>query len=529
MDEASIVNAIQADLQNYKVKTQIRRKESQLHVLITRADGDDVDYASLYDIVKRRIDKLPIEGADRLVVYGRLSGAKHPEWQKKAEIKPPLPLIELDLDELEEFGEIDTIENLAFPTDKDETSIQSDSLESDLADDLKSFQNSIDNDLKIAANKTGNTVNTTDKDKIDNIQTEDFDLGNLELQTFNLDSLQQNTFELESFDIDPFEVNSQESNQRSHREKMNSWTDTDADFSLDSPTVAAMPMPLPPPPPTVKRTAKKTVSTVETEHEPVKTAYPRDKSLLFSGAFAAVAIAIVGICGWLVWDRSNQQQYLANARNFSNQDINLKKITKLETLTGTRNRLQAIISQLEGIPDRPASLYADAQSELASLRPKLAEFDRKINIEQAANKNLEASKNATTEAAQLTQNPPHKSTVWKAAQEKRQQAVKLLEDVPTDSLLYPTAQTRLKTYRTELVQISKWVEIQQRAESSASTVTPVTLNQIKQLKAKAPEKQKFLPQCQTMLQPQISNAESQRTGLPIPTLSGYLCAYFWDS
>ena len=62
MDEASIVTAIEADLQNYKVKTQIRRKESQLHVLITRADGDDVDYASLYDIVKRRIDKLPIEG-----------------------------------------------------------------------------------------------------------------------------------------------------------------------------------------------------------------------------------------------------------------------------------------------------------------------------------------------------------------------------------------------------------------------------------------------------------------------------------
>jgi hypothetical protein len=47
MDEASIVTAIEADLQNYKVKTQIRRKKSQLHVLITRADGDDVDYASL--------------------------------------------------------------------------------------------------------------------------------------------------------------------------------------------------------------------------------------------------------------------------------------------------------------------------------------------------------------------------------------------------------------------------------------------------------------------------------------------------
>jgi hypothetical protein len=181
MDEASIVTAIEADLQNYKVKTQIRRKESQLHVLITRADGDDVDYASLYDIVKRRIDKLPIEGADSLVVYGRLSGAKHPEWHKTAELKPPLPLIELDLEDLEELGEVSSVKNLSFHPDSDETEIQSANLESDLPDDLKSFKSSIDDDLKAAANKDKSILETT-KDKINNIKSEDFDLDNLELQ-----------------------------------------------------------------------------------------------------------------------------------------------------------------------------------------------------------------------------------------------------------------------------------------------------------------------------------------------------------
>ncbi len=539
MDEASIVTAIEADLQNYKVKTQIRRKESQLHVLITRADGDDVDYASLYDIVKRRIDKLPIEGADSLVVYGRLSGAKHPEWHKTAEIKPPLPLIELDLEDLEEFDDVSNIKNLAFHPDSDETEIQTKNLESGLPDDLKSFKSSIDNDLKAAANKA-KAVHETTKDKINNIKTEDFDLDNLELQSFSLESLQQDTFELKSFDPEPFEVNSQESKPRSPLEEKNSWSAknedfdfdssvTDEDFNFESPTVAAMPMPLPPPPPTVRRTKKKPVPNVEIDNEPIKTAYPKDKSKLLSVAFAVGAIAIVGICGWLVWDRSNQQQYLANARNFSNQDINPKKITKLETLTGTRNRLQTIVSQLEEISDRPASLYAEAQAELTTLRPKLAEFDRKINVEQAANKNLESSKNATIEAAKSTQNPPHKSTVWKSAQEKRQMALKQLEGVTTDSVLYGDAQQRIKAYRAELDQITKWVEIQQRAETAVSTVNPATVNQLKQLKAKAPEKQQYLPQCQSILQPQISNAESQRTGFPVPVLTSYLCAYFWDS
>ena len=82
MDDDIIVSALQEDFQNYKVKIQIRRKQSQLHVLLTRAEGDDLDYASLYDIVKRRINQMPISWADSLVVYGRLSGAKHPEWQK---------------------------------------------------------------------------------------------------------------------------------------------------------------------------------------------------------------------------------------------------------------------------------------------------------------------------------------------------------------------------------------------------------------------------------------------------------------
>lgn len=535
MDEASIVNAIQADLQNYKVKTQIRRKESQLHVLITRADGDDVDYVSLYDIVKRRIDKLPIEGADSLVVYGRLSGAKHPEWQKQSEIKPPLPLIELDLDDLEDFGNIATIENQLFPTNSDETEIQSnnsENLESDLPDDLKSFKNSIENDLKIAATQTMSATdeNTIANIEIGNSQPEDFDLDNLELPSFNLNSLQQNTFELESFDPDPFEVNNPNSNQRLPLGKKNSWTDTDADFSLDDPTVAAKPMPLPPPPPTVRRNTRKNIPIAETEPMRMKSAYPwNNKSLMFSSIFAVAAIAILGICGWLVWNRSNQEQYIANARNFSNQDFSLKKITKLETLTEKRNRLQTIILELEEIPDQPASLYNEAQSELTTLRPKLAEFDRKINVEQTANKNIESAKSVTIESAKLTQNPPHKSVVWRSAQEKRQQALNLLEDVPVDSMLYADAQERLKAYRPELAQISKWVEIQQRAESAVSNVNPATLNQIKQLKSKTPDKQPFLSQCQTILQPKVPNAESQRTGLPIANLTSYLCAYFWDS
>ena len=525
MDEASIVNALQQALQNYKVKAQIRRKESQLHVLISRAEGDDVDYASLYDIVKRCIDKLPIEGADSLVVYGRLAGAKHPEWQKKADIRPPLPLIELDLDELEEFDDIGGLSNLSFPLEgTEETEIQVGNLKPNVPDDFNSFEESIKNDLKIDTDATGYS---TGNDEIDNIKIEDFNLGYLDLEGLELDDLNSA----------PFELNNQASNQRSPIDK-NDWTEEKPDLdatiisSNDKP-IMAIPLPLPPSLPPSKRSAGKTrAMSAPTPQILAKFANENQRShtlLLRSIAFGSAVIGILGVCGWLIWDRSVQQNYLENARSIENQNLNAKQITKLSSLTETRNQLQTAISQLEEISDRPASLYAQAQTELTVLRPKLEEFDRKISIEQGANKKLESAKNDTFEAAKLVQNPPHKSTVWKAAQEKRQQALKMLAEIPADSLLYIDAQNRLKVYSPELVQIGKWVEIQQRAESGINNIDPDIVNQIKQLKSKPPQKQQFLSQCKTILQPKLYNAEAQRVGFSVSTLSEYLCAYFWDS
>ena len=519
MDDDIIVSALQEDFQNYKVKIQIRRKQSQLHVLLTRAEGDDLDYASLYDIVKRRINQMPISWADSLVVYGRLSGAKHPEWQKVVDIKPPLPLIELDLDELEDFGEpegfgeIDRRIPLTPSREDDQIDILIGNLKPNIPDDLESHS-----------------------DEISSLKIEDFNLGDM-----NLGELELDDFEFDSDIITPHlitpHLNGLAPSQRSPIDQ-NAWIEED--FGLDEVTTVAKPLPLPLPP--TRRSTTKITPVPTTKTEPVSESIsepvsePANKSarrisfdfrsMLPAIAFSTVAIA--GICGWLVWDRSVQQQYLTNSQNLENQDLNPKKITKLDALAETRNQLQTVVSQLDEIPDRPASLYADAQKQLTVLRPKLEAFDRKVTIEQAANKKLESAKNGTLEAAKLSQSPPHKSTIWKSAQDKRQQALKMLEDIPPESVLYADAQNRLKVYRAELIQISRWVEIQQRAESVENNINPDVVNQLKQLKAKVPDKQQFLPQCRVILQPQISNFEAQKVGYPASTLTEYLCAYFGD-
>ncbi len=578
MDEANIVNALQADLQDYKIKPQIRRKDSQLHVLITRAEGDDLDYATLYDIVKNRIDKLSIEGADNLVMYGRLAGAKQPEWQKSSSIKPPLPLIELDLEELDDFGDIGSISSLMKDSTDDATEIQDDNLwldnaGSDLSstsDELEQFEQDLDADLKLS---TQISEQIGDQRGFNN-KTSDFELGDLNLEDLDLDAFKADKLPLKDLDLDPLDLdtfgggisnNSTANNQTPI--SSNDWDDED-DFNLaQTTTVAAKPLPLPPPLPPTKRLVRQNdlsqsdipqndiqkngvqkndvqknnassdvssdvVGDVNQtlESAPEGTAKRINKSLFLSVAVIVSAIAVLGTCGWLLWDRSVQEQHLVDARSLENQNIDPKKITKLDLLAEKRNQLQTVVSQLESIPDRPASLYSEAQNGLQGLRPKLAEFDRKVTIEQSANKNLESAKAITLDAAKLSLTPPHKSTIWKLAQEKRQQGVKMLESIPPDSILYADAQTRLKIYRAELLQITKVADLQKTAESMASEiVSPAMVSQLKQLKSKSPEKQKFLPQCKPLLQTDISEADARKVGLQIPTLTDYLCAYYWES
>ncbi len=559
MDESNIVSVLQEDLQNYKVKTQIRRKESQLHVLITRAEGDDLDYGAIYDIVKRRIDTLTIDGADSLIVYGRLAGARYPEWQKTGEIKPPLPLIELDLDDLEDLGDIG---NITFPIAASELEVAasknlnldrvsdvdgdqvSDFSKDDISDDISdrddeyhNFKNTIANDLEIATNfaisdidapypsaiATANLSSPDLDEDSGKFDTGKFDLAALQLGEMGLNN-GYNTLELDPLPKDialPEIDNDITLGQELANMGLN------ADFGFDATTVP-LPRPLPPPPPTKH---KKAVEPSQENHQAPEVQQFKKTSPklpILSIAFATGAIAILGVCGWLIWDRSVQQGYLETARNLENQNLNPATITQVDELIASRNQIQTAIAQLQTIPDRPTSLYGNAQLEIANLQTKLQAFDQRVDLEQTANKNLELGKNSTLEAAKLTLNAPHHSKIWKSAQAKRQEAIKILEQIPPDSLIYADVQARLKTYRNELTQISKWVDIQQRAESLVANVSPEAVNQLIQIKTKAADKSQFLSQCRPLLQRQIVASDAQRLGMSLGNLNGYLCAYFWD-
>ncbi len=97
MDEAEITQALQADLNFFKVKVQVKHREDQLHILISRSQKNDVDYTVVFDAVQNSLAQkhLPVE---TFTVYGRVFGAKQPEWQCNGELPKLTDTAEFDLD-----------------------------------------------------------------------------------------------------------------------------------------------------------------------------------------------------------------------------------------------------------------------------------------------------------------------------------------------------------------------------------------------------------------------------------------------
>ncbi len=87
MDEAEIAKALQRDLDFHRVKTQVRRRQNQLHILLTRSESSSVNYASLFKIVQECLQHLKIPATDSFVLYGRVSGVKQPEWQRTGKLE----------------------------------------------------------------------------------------------------------------------------------------------------------------------------------------------------------------------------------------------------------------------------------------------------------------------------------------------------------------------------------------------------------------------------------------------------------
>lgn len=102
MTEAEITQALQTDLEPYRLKAIVKQKQSHLHVLLSRPEEVPVDYPLLTKQVCTRLRTLQPAGVSQITIYGRVSGQKEYEWEETRQLMAEETLV-FDSSKMEDY------------------------------------------------------------------------------------------------------------------------------------------------------------------------------------------------------------------------------------------------------------------------------------------------------------------------------------------------------------------------------------------------------------------------------------------
>ncbi len=244
-------------------------------------------------------------------------------------------------------------------------------------------------------------------------------------------------------------------------------------------------------------------------------------------------LAILGVGGWFFWNRSVQEQNLAEAKSIAAKTFNPEQLGKIEALRDSQRELQNAIAQLEAIPDFPGSFYPEAQAELAQVRPKFEAINKRLGSEELAAADLESAKSLAKQASQLVQKPSLKLEDYQSAQTKWQESVKLLEKIPKGSLAAKERDQKLTTYKANFAAITAQVQKQRQLSVLPAfwnrRIGAATKSELRQLKAAKVSKVQFIRTCSSRIRPSLNAAEIQKQGFRVAAFTANLCNYAWTA
>lgn len=193
------------------------------------------------------------------------------------------------------------------------------------------------------------------------------------------------------------------------------------------------------------------------------------KSLKVRSALLVIALVLLVFGGigisliMLAQGRSEQKQVLYKAEKLAHSAIDSSKAPNFEALKTSERQLKEAIALQETIPPSAGSAYQQAQNNLALDRSRLDLIQKKLDTEEEAFVTLENAKKQALQAADISQNPPHSAALWRSAQEKWQDAIKLLEKVPANTFASAEAKKKLSAYSANYRTVSEKLKTEEAA------------------------------------------------------------------
>lgn len=165
--------------------------------------------------------------------------------------------------------------------------------------------------------------------------------------------------------------------------------------------------------------------------------------------------------------RSNLAGAQALIKNTDTAEISL------ERLRLSKQELQQALQLLQTVPSIPGAGGSIARSEIPAVQSKLATVETQLQTEeknfqqvQQAAIALENAMQLAKQAGEMVKAPPYPLTVWEAALQKWEEALKVLDTVPGNTPAYKEASDKLTAYQANHRAIAQRIETERKAATS---------------------------------------------------------------
>ena len=165
------------------------------------------------------------------------------------------------------------------------------------------------------------------------------------------------------------------------------------------------------------------------------------------GSIAAITVVVTGWFGWTTYQRSVYESFLASAEEVTTKVSSDNAPANLDVLSARQKNIDVAISTLNKIPPSSGDIYRKAQERWNKLKELDAQLMQRMENEKLAISSLAKAKTLTDEATQSTKRPSLTLQEWKATYGKYQEAIALLEKIPSDTSVTSEAKTNLIVYR----------------------------------------------------------------------------------
>lgn len=206
---------------------------------------------------------------------------------------------------------------------------------------------------------------------------------------------------------------------------------------------------------------------LEPDLEPVEEFQPKPPQKRINPILAAQLAAVFVVVFGCVYTLTRpcvigECQEIQTARDFNQKSKEtIETVGSAKAPSLAQEDLQSGIRLLEMIPFWSPH-YPEAKALLTIYRKEASELG-------AVNQALKAA----NEASKISQNPPHPIEDWIKMQSLWEEAVALLERVPSDSLVYPFAQGRWQQYRANLAEVRARLKLERDAQLTLDSAKKV--------------------------------------------------------